>query len=221
LRGKYFLESFLFLLVSSVALLGGGVGSENHDVAVTRVVAWPELALPSYVYVNVTVENQGISYETFTVTVHADNNTAASAAVADLAQGSNKTLELTCDLFPFRDAIFPPPWPVDGPMIANVTIQAEATVISHENDTADNTYIDGTVRVIWWILDVNGDGRINILDLFAIARIFGNVDEVHPFWDFNQDGQVNILDVFLLAKSFGRVYFDLPTYGPQRRTAAF
>jgi hypothetical protein len=210
LREKYFLVPFLLLLISSVACSEGSVSSEVHDVAVTQVVAWPTLTLPSFVHAYVTVENQGTSYETFNVTIHADNLTATSATVADLAPGSNKTLERTCGLFPFREMIFPAPWSLDKPMIANVTIWVEASVVSGEVDTADNTCIDGTVHIIWGVLDVDGDGRISILDVVTIAKAFGRRNYgFHPCWDFNQDGIINILDLFYLAESFGRVDFEL------------
>jgi hypothetical protein len=211
LKGKYISAVFLLLLlIPLVARLGSGVGSEVHDVAVTHVTAWPNLTLPSYVYVNVTVENQGTSYETFNATVHAGNITATSAIVADLAPESNKTLKLKCDLFPFRAEIFPPPpWPLREPMIVNVTIWAEASVVAGEIDTADNVYINGTISIIWWVLDLNGDGRINILDIAIMAKEFGAPHP--PLWlDINGDGKLDILEIAMVAKAFGQVYFEPP-----------
>jgi hypothetical protein len=52
----------LLLLILLVAHLGSSAGSEVHDVAVTHITVWPNLTLPSYVRVDVTVENQGTSY---------------------------------------------------------------------------------------------------------------------------------------------------------------
>ena len=43
--------------------------------------------------------------------------------------------------------------------------------------------------------DVNGDGRINVLDLVHVANNFGKADP-----DLNGDGVVNILDLTLVAK---------------------
>ena len=43
--------------------------------------------------------------------------------------------------------------------------------------------------------DVNGDGRINVLDLVYVANNFGKADP-----DLNGDGVVNILDLTLVAK---------------------
>ena len=45
------------------------------------------------------------------------------------------------------------------------------------------------------IIDLNGDGVVNILDLVIVANAFG---ESEP--DLNGDGVVNILDLVIVAK---------------------
>ncbi len=50
--------------------------------------------------------------------------------------------------------------------------------------------------------DVNGDGRVNILDLTFVASHFGS-DNAPPEADVNGDGKVNILDLTLVAAHFG------------------
>lgn len=50
--------------------------------------------------------------------------------------------------------------------------------------------------------DVNGDGRVNILDLTYVASHFGS-DNAPPEADVNGDGKVNILDLTLVAAHFG------------------
>lgn len=130
LKGKCALALFPLLLIPLLAGLEAGVASEVHDVAITSVTVWPGLTLPSYVNVNVTVENQGTSHKTFNVTLHADNLTVTSTTVIDLPPGSSETRKLKCDLFPYRAVIFPPPWSLVGPMIANVSVVAEASAVS-------------------------------------------------------------------------------------------
>ena len=47
------------------------------------------------------------------------------------------------------------------------------------------------------IVDQNGDGRVNILDLILVARNFGSAEA-----DVNRDGVTNILDLTLVAQQF-------------------
>jgi hypothetical protein len=208
LKGKRFPAVFLLsLLIPLVACSGSSLDSEVHDVAVNYVMAWPSLTLPSHVHVNVTVENQGTSSETFNVTLHADNLTVTTVNVVDLAPGSNKTLTLKCDLFPLKTEIFPPPpWSLTHPMVVNVTVWAEASAVPGEVDTADNAYADGKISLIWWRIDVNGDGRINILDICILALSMRG--GWRPWYDFNQDGILDIREIMTAAVHFGRIYCE-------------
>jgi nitroreductase len=56
--------------------------------------------------------------------------------------------------------------------------------------------------------DLNKDGRINILDLFTVARAFGS-SLGSPKWneiaDLNEDSIVNILDMYAVARDFGKM----------------
>lgn len=52
------------------------------------------------------------------------------------------------------------------------------------------------------LFDINGDGRIDILDAFALARTIESGETNKPGdqgWDINQDGELNQLDVDLVA----------------------
>jgi parallel beta-helix repeat protein len=55
--------------------------------------------------------------------------------------------------------------------------------------------------------DINGDGKVNILDIAAVAKCFGTTPG-HPRWDpvcdINYDFIVNILDIAAVAKQFGK-----------------
>jgi hypothetical protein len=199
----------VLLLILPVVCLGNSSDSDVHDVVVTSVTAWPNLTLPSYVSVNVTVENEGTVPETFNVTVHADSLTVTSATVIDLTPASNSTLKLRCDLFPLRSMIFPPlPWKDrQEPMIVNVSIRAEASEVAGETNTTNNVHVGGTISLIWWFIDVNGDGRINIIDLAIMAKFFG-YQPVVILLDFDGDGKLDILDIAYIAKYFRTVYFE-------------
>jgi hypothetical protein len=205
LKGKYLLVLFPLMLVPLFTGLEAGKAYGLHDVAVTQVIVWPYLTLPSYVNANVTVENRGASYETFNVTMQSDSFTAASVAVVDLTPGSNQTLRLKCDLFPCRAMIFPPPWMLIEPMVTNVSLRAEASTVAGEVNVSDNVCIGGSVSITWWCVDLNGDGRINILDLAIMAKAFGN--GVHPdFLDIDGDGTITIMEMAMVARAFGKVY---------------
>ncbi len=65
--------------------------------------------------------------------------------------------------------------------------------------TVENSEILEPPRKPW---DVNGDGRVNILDLTFVASHFGS-DNAPPEADVNGDGKVNILDLTLVAAHFG------------------
>jgi hypothetical protein len=196
-------------MIPLIVHLGNSMGSEVHDVAITSVAPWPNLTLPSYLRVNVTVENQGNVSETFNVTVHADNLTVTSATVIEMAPGSNETLKLACDLFPFREVIFPRSlWTPPMPMIVNVTVWAEATVTVGEANTTNNVLVGGQVSLIWWWTDLNGDGRINIIDIAIMAKKFGSIGGWHPCWDFDGDERISILDMVYVAKDYRKVYYE-------------
>ena len=51
--------------------------------------------------------------------------------------------------------------------------------------------------------DVNGDGRISILDLVLIAQQLGNTVPANSPVDLNRDGVVSILDIVLVARKIG------------------
>lgn len=49
--------------------------------------------------------------------------------------------------------------------------------------------------------DVNGDGRVDIVDVLALARHVANKDRVEKGWDVNGDGVVDQKDVDALAQA--------------------
>jgi len=54
--------------------------------------------------------------------------------------------------------------------------------------------------------DLNGDGKVDILDMFAWAVAFGSTptsENWNAKADINHDGRINILDGVMIAKSFG------------------
>ena len=185
------------------------VDSEVHDVAVTYVTAWPTFGLPQIVYVNATVENQGTTYETFNLTVCAGDIIIQNVTVVDLAPGQNQTLAIEWDAWSFRAIIFPQPWRLGMPMVKNLTVWAEADEIASETDTSDNVYVNGIVAIIWWCIDINGDGKVDGKDVAIAAKAFGSLPgdpRWSPWVDFNQDGKIDGKEIAAIAKGFGARY---------------
>jgi peptide/nickel transport system substrate-binding protein len=59
-----------------------------------------------------------------------------------------------------------------------------------------------------WDTDVNLDGKVNVKDIFAVAKIFGaNAGPDSNFaieCDINLDAKINVKDIFATAKNFGK-----------------
>jgi hypothetical protein len=171
--------------------------AEQHDVAVIDVttskaggVPMPTVSKWHVANVTVTVENQGGFAETFNVTAFA-NSSAIGEQQVTLNPGENKTLTFI--------------WDTTGFSYGNYTVKAVADTVPGETDTIDNTYIDGVIKVVI-PGDVDGNGRVNILDAIKVAGAFGSKQgdgNWNPNADINGDGVVNILDAINLAGHFG------------------
>jgi hypothetical protein len=55
--------------------------------------------------------------------------------------------------------------------------------------------------------DVNGDGKVNLADVYAVASGFGtHIGEAgyKPNLDLNGDGKVDLIDYFIVCSNFGK-----------------
>ena len=55
--------------------------------------------------------------------------------------------------------------------------------------------------------DVNGDGIVNIKDLYTVARAFGTEpgdDDWNPIADVEMDEAIGIKDLYKIAKDYGK-----------------
>jgi PKD repeat protein len=140
--------------------------------------------------VNVTVENYGNSSEVFNVTFYANDTLIETLANVTFAANS-----ITAIMFGWNTTGFD-----DG----NYTIWAYASPSSGETDTANDTFTGGTVYV-GIPGDINGDGRVNILDAILVSNAFLSTPG-SPNWnpnaDINSDGVVDILDAIILANNW-------------------
>ena len=65
------------------------------------------------------------------------------------------------------------------------------------NHAEKQDYIQAAESLLKKLLDVTGDGVVNVLDLGAGANAFGKAEP-----DLNGDGVVNILDLVIVANAF-------------------
>ena len=173
-----------------------------HDVATVSATTAATEAYPTWrdpFGINVTVMNEGTEVETFNVTVYAYNATydityqIGTQTVTDLAPGANTTL-------PSFSWVL-----TDVTHHVIYTITANASVVSGETDTADNTLIDGTV-FIKLPGDVNGDGTVNVSDLGRLGLAWGSSvgdPNYDPRCDFNGDGVINVSDLGIMGLWWG------------------
>ena len=96
--------------------------------------------------------------------------------------------------------IFSPLGPSDLPEC--VPYQILVTVTSEINGMIDQELIEIYAKLAG---DVNGDGRVNIIDKVMVRNAFGESGE--PGWieeDVNWDGYVNIIDKVIVRNGFGQ-----------------
>jgi len=162
------------------------------DIAVTNVTTSKTIVGQGYfMFINVTVENQGDSAETFNVTLYYNSNAINYTTVTNLPPGENTTITFT--------------WNTTGVPKGNYTIKAIAEPVPGETDTTDNTLVDGTVLVTF-PGDVNGDGKVRVDDVLAVALAFGsNLGDpnYNPNLDINGDDKIRVDDVLTAALHFG------------------
>jgi len=113
--------------------------SSVHDVAIIDVTPNQTAVAPgAIVDINVTAKNEGTYTESFNVAAYYYNATVTqqigtSQDVTNLDPSNTATLTFT--------------WNTAGVSLGSYTIKANASIVTGEIDTADNTYIDGTVTV--------------------------------------------------------------------------
>jgi hypothetical protein len=69
-----------------------------------------------------------------------------------------------------------------------------------------------TVRTRTWNVDMDGTGKIDILDIFVAASSFGAIPGQPRFdarADINGDGLIDIRDIFQIARAFGKSFTDV------------
>jgi len=146
------------------------------------------------VYINVTAKNLGNINETFDVKAYYDTtNLIGTGHVIDLPPDDEVTLTFT--------------WNTSGvPACHYYTISGEATTVPYESNTANNVYIDGTVK-IRFLGDINEDDKVDMSDIYIVIQAFGSYPG-HPRWnpvaDIDQNGAIDMRDIYIVLKNFGK-----------------
>jgi parallel beta-helix repeat protein len=165
---------------------------DSHDVGITSLTISGTLAMPQiYLHINITVFNYGSYSEVFNVTVYA-NTTAIGVFLVD------GLLSRTCVFIGFT-------WNATGFEYGDCSIRAKADAVEDEIDTVDNS-LSLEVFVGWITGDVDGNGLVNLLDLYLIALRYGTQagePAFSPDCDINTDGKINMLDLYLAAIHYG------------------
>jgi len=169
-----------------------------HDVAITSVTASVTWVLRNEtVTILVEAKNEGDYSETFTVTVYA-NSTELNFTSVTVASGDTTTLTFS--------------WNTTNVALGSYTMSAQASTVPDEIDTADNTLIDGTVKVKFLLGDVNGDGKVSLFDAMVVRGVFGS-EPGDPNWiseaDLNRDNIIDIYDALIIRSQYGKTQCSL------------
>jgi len=106
----------------------------TRDIAITDVQPSDNVVVQNHsVSINVTVANQGTFIETFEVTAYYGSVAIETKNVTSLAPNTETALTFN--------------WSTTGVHLGNHVISAKASTVPEELQTADNTYIDGTIHV--------------------------------------------------------------------------
>jgi Dockerin type I domain/CARDB len=141
--------------------------------------------------ISVTVENLGGSSETFNVTLYANTTVIGSMTGVTLSSGVSQIISFV--------------WNTTGFVYAHYSITAKASTVKYETNTANNVGTGDTVTVTI-AGDVNGDFKVDVLDLTAMAGIYGSHLGDSLFnanSDLNGDGAISILDLVTCSSHYG------------------
>jgi len=172
--------------------IDGNVEVFGGDIAIINVKTSKTIIGQGYpTNINVTVENQGTTTETFNLTLYA-NTTAINQTQITLTSGTSTTITLTWNTTTFEKG--------------NYTISAYVWPVPGETDKTDNTYTDGAVY-LGIPGDVNGDGWVDVMDLLETAFAYGSYPG-HPSYDPNLDIDANefidVIDLLIAAMNYGQ-----------------
>ena len=186
--------------------------TDEHDVGIANVVAdfavtWR--GAPSKI--NVTLTNYGVWDEMCNLTVYANSTVnhpsfpdiyvIGAANEINLTAGNSTTITVLWDGYSSELG--------DTVPFGAYTIIASVTPVAGETNIANNTLVSRTILVSEYP-DVNGDGKVNVIDLIIIVIKLGKLPPWPPWWariDVKSDGAINILDLIAVASHLGYIFY--------------
>lgn len=165
----------------------------DHDVAVKSVTPTANAYQGYQSNMSITVKNDGMYSETFTVTAYYDSAPIGTQTVTDIAPSLSKTLNFTWDTTGLPFGYYTNLW------------SANASKVTGEADFTDNYLASGTVLVTI-PGDINGDRTVDILDKGVLSAHWTGAPDSLGYdrvADINNDGLVNIAEVSILNSHWG------------------
>jgi len=164
-----------------------------HDIAVIHVETNSSWAYRgNLIEITAIVVNEGNIVEKFNVTIYYNETEIVTFGDIYLSAGENLTLTFT--------------WNTSSVIPGSYVIYVVTSIVEMEEDIADNIFIDGEISIVF--IDVNGDGKVDIMDIAIVAKAFGS-DPTLPNWDpradLNGDRKVDIMDIAMVAIHFGEI----------------
>jgi len=185
-----------FCTVHTTDMQGKFVVSSPHDVAVTGLTTSRNFAYNSVVsnpvQVNVTASNLGGSSETFFVSAKANSTLIGNQSITLIAGGTTKVS--------FN-------WTTLGLVRGNYLLTAQATKVTGETNTANNSFLSSGSFNVKFRGDVSGDCKVDIVDLSTVGGTFGKAlgqTGYNAAADLNNDAITNIVDLVVVAGNFGQ-----------------
>jgi len=167
----------------------------QHDVSILNASLSKTWVYPGWpVTINVTVSNKGDFTENVTVKLYYETvseSPAATTVIHNLDPNHTQTVSLiweTANVTPCN----------------NYTIIVIAEIEEPDTNPENNIVTAGKVK-IRMMGDVNGDEKVDIRDIAAVAASFGadcNSPKWNPDVDFNRDQKINIIDIAIVASNF-------------------
>jgi len=165
-----------------------------QEINVTKVTPFKTIVGQGYnIRINVTITNRGKYTEVIKVTLHASTTHSTQLTNIMVPSRTSKNITITWNTLTVPYGTYP--------------ISAEVDPVPGETDVANNMRIDGSIKVTI-IGDVNGDGRVDVIDLYAVGKASGSSSSTsnwNPNCDFNDDDTINSLDLLDVSKNYGKM----------------